>query len=245
MDRALNPPLLNAEPCDETGGRGNQKFFLGAAVIFIATLLAYLPAMNAGFIWDDDDYVTANETLRSAAGLAQIWFEPLSIPQYYPLVHTTFWIEHALWGLNPTGYNINNILLHALGAVLLWRVLKLLELPGAWFAACAFALHPVQVESVAWVTERKNVLMLVFYLASMLVYFRFDHPRDTDTAAAKNWRLYAASLVFFLCAMLSKTVACSLPAAIVLVLWWKRGTVTRRDWLRLAPMFVIGLVLGL
>jgi Flp pilus assembly protein TadD len=206
---------------------------LAAVALLMVTLLAYQPAMRAGFIWDDDDYVTNNHTLRTAEGLKQIWFEPRSIPQYYPLVHSSFWMEYQLWGLNPTGYHVINIVLHVIAALMLWRVLALLGLPGAWAVACIFAVHPVHVESVAWITERKNVLSLIFYLGALFAYFQSDRQRN-----------YVIALMLFVCAMLSKTVACSLPAAIVLIVWWKHGRVTRKDVLRLAPMFVIGLALG-
>jgi len=135
-------------------------------------LAAYLPTLRAQFIWDDNDYVTANPNLSDAAGLGRIWTDIHANWQYYPLVFTTFWVEYHAWGLNPVGYHADNILLHALGAILLWRLLVRLGLPGAWLAAAIFAVHPVEVESVAWVTERKNVLCGVFYLSAMLVYFR-------------------------------------------------------------------------
>ncbi len=90
---------------------------------------AYAPALRAGFIWDDDQYVTENQTLRTLNGLGRIWLEPRSIPQYYPLVHTTFWIEYRLWQLRPMGYHVVNVLLHAGAAVLLWRVLLRLKIP--------------------------------------------------------------------------------------------------------------------
>ena len=130
---------------------------LPVVVLLAATVLAYLPVWRAGFIWDDDAYVTKNLTLRSLEGFRRIWLEVGATPQYYPLVHTSFWLEYHLWGLNPLGYHLVNVFLHALGALLLWRVLLRLAVPGAWLAAALFALHPVQVESVAWITERKNV----------------------------------------------------------------------------------------
>lgn len=120
-----------------------------AALLVFVTVLAYQPIWHAGFIWDDDKYVTENLTLRRLGGLAQIWFQPTAAPQYYPLVHTSFWLEYHLWGLNPLGYHVVNVLLHTLAAILLWRVLARLQLPGAWLAAGIFALHPVAVESVA------------------------------------------------------------------------------------------------
>lgn len=175
-----------------------RREFIAGVLLVCAVFIAYLPALRAGVIWDDDDYVTQNQTLRTPAGLAKIWLHPSSTPQYYPLVHTSFWIEYRIWKLKAVGYHLTNIMLHALAVVLLWRVLKTLELPVAWAAACVFAVHPVHVESVAWITERKNVLSLVFYLSALLLYLRSDSDR----------RLYAWSLVLFICALLSKSVTC-------------------------------------
>jgi len=137
-----------------------------ALALLILTLVAYLPALQCGFIWDDDDYVSHNMTLRSADGLRDIWLEPGAVPQYYPLVHTTFWVEYQLWGLRPFGYHLVNVLIHAAAALLLWRFLLLLGCPASWLVAAVFALHPVNVESVAWITERKNVLCCLLYLAA-------------------------------------------------------------------------------
>ena len=227
-----------------------QPWFL-AVLLVIMTATAYLPVLRAGFIWDDDDYVTENVTLRSADGLRRIWCDVGATYQYYPLVHTTFWIEYHLWKLKPFGFHLVNILLHALGSVLLWRVLVRLKLPGAWLASAIFALHPVMVESVAWVTERKNVLSGVFYFAAALSYLRFLNPTQRVTtssmadASQSRWRWYAFSLLLFVCALLSKTVACSLPAALLLVLWWKYGRLGMRDVLPTLPFFTVGVVLGL
>ena len=214
-------------------------------VLFAATFVAYLPVWRAGFIWDDDFYVTDNPTLRTLDGLRQIWFQIGAVPQYYPLVHTSFWIEYHLWGLNPLGYHLVNVFLHGLAAVLLAKLLLRLRIPGAWLAAAIFALHPVGVESVAWVTERKNVLSAVFYFASALAYFNFLDRPEADKSAGRRRRWYAAALVLFVAALLSKTVACSLPVALLLVLWWKTGWLRVRDVGPLLPFFAVGVSLGL
>ncbi|MFM2296206.1 MAG: O-GlcNAc transferase [Verrucomicrobiota bacterium] len=245
-----------------------NKLWLGALGIFALVVLAYLPVVHCGFIWDDDDYVTQNLTLRSLDGLRRIWFEVGATPQYYPLVHTTFWLEHALWGFTPLGFHVVNVLLHALGAVLLWRVLEKLRLPGAWLAAALWAVHPINVESVAWVTERKNVLGGVFYFAATLAWWRAEakeaevRGQRSESREQKSkgkgrksaltsdfWPLtsgyYFVALALFVCALCSKTVACSLPAAWLVVAWWRRGRVTRADVLPLLPFFAVGLGLGL
>ena len=237
----------------------STSHWLQTGALLLITLIAYAPAMRAGFIWDDPDYVINNPNLRSARGLGSIWFSPRSLPQYYPLVHTSFWAEYQLWGLNAGGYHVVNILLHALAAILLWRVLAKLQVPGAWLAAAIFAVHPVHVESVAWITERKNVLSAVFYFAAALAYLRFDKRRDLFRDAREQgmaiklvhviwprvWRWYAASVALFICAMLSKTVACSLPAALLLVIWWKRGKLAWRDLAPAIPMLAIGIGLAI
>jgi tetratricopeptide (TPR) repeat protein len=208
---------------------------LGLAIVAI-TLFAYIPAMHGGFIWDDPDYVVNNATLRTLRGLWNIWAHPTTLPQFYPLVHTTFWVEFHLWALNPIGYHIDNIILHAIGALLLWRVLETIELPGAWLAAAIWAVHPVNVESVAWITERKNVLSGVMYFAAALVYLRgMDRP-GWGFAKGRYW----LALALFVGALLSKSVTCSLPAALLLVIWWKRGRPRWRDVALVAPMFVLG-----
>ena len=141
--------------------------------LVLLTFAAYAPALGAGFIWDDDDYVTQNPLLRDTDGLRRIWLTT-DTPQYYPLVFTTFWIEHRLWGSAPAGYHALNVLLHALNALLVAHVLRRLELRGAWWIAALFAVHPVHVESVAWVTERKNVLSALFYLLAFASWLRFE-----------------------------------------------------------------------
>jgi tetratricopeptide (TPR) repeat protein len=216
--------------------------WLMATLLVLATLIAYQPLWHAGFIWDDDDYVTANWTLHNLDGLKHIWFDTTATPQYYPLVHTTYWLEYHIWKLNPLGYHIVNVLLHALGAILLWRVLAMLELPGAWLAAAIFALHPVNVESVAWVTERKNVLSAVFFFAAAWAYLRFAGKWESKE---RRWNWWVVALLLFVCALLSKTVACSLPAALLLACWWKKGRLELRDVLPTIPFLIAGLWLGL
>lgn len=222
-----------------------SRSWLPGLILVAAILVAYQPAWQAGFIWDDDSYVTGNQTLRSLDGLERIWLKPESSPQYYPLVFTSFWAEYHLWKLHPSGYHLINILMHAMNAVLLWCVLRRLKIPGSWCAAAIFALHPVMVESVAWVTERKNVLSCLFYLLAVLVFLRFRPLNSMGTAAKSDWRYYPLVLALFICALLSKTVTCSLPAAFLLLIWWKTGRVEKRDILALVPMFALGAILGL
>ena len=188
------------------------------------TFLAYLPVLSAGFIWDDDTHVTNQPLLATWDGLRAIWLQPGATPQYYPLTHSTFWLEYHLFDLQPLGYHVVNVVLHAVNASLVWLVLERLAVPGAWLAAAVFALHPVQVETAAWITELKNLQSGLFYLLAMLAYLRFALPGP----GAGSKRLYGAALLAFAGALLSKTVTSTLPAGLLICLWWKRGRLERR-----------------
>lgn len=186
----------------------------GAAAIAIAVFLLYLPALRGGFLWDDDVYVTKNFALRSAGGLVDIWKIPPTTRQYYPVTFTVAWAEYQLWGNAPLGHHAVNVLLHAANALLVWRILLCLGVPGAWLAAWLFAIHPVQVEAVAWVTQLRGVLSAFFALLSTLAFARYlDDGRRS--------RLLSTVLCCVL-ALLSKTQVCGLPIALLLLAWWKR-----------------------
>lgn len=207
------------------------------ALFFLAALVVYHPALHGGFIWDDDGHVTRAD-LRSIGGLYRIWFEPGATQQYYPLLHSAFWLEHKLWGDAVLGYHLVNVLLHASAATLFGALLRRLAVPGAWFAAVLFLLHPVCVESVAWISEQKNTLSLVLYLGAAIACLRFDRDR--------TFRSYALASIVFLLALLTKTVTATLPAALLVVFWWQRGRLDwRRDALPLLPWFALGALGGL
>jgi len=223
---------------------------LGLLVVF-ATLVAYLPSLSGDFIWNDSDYVTA-PALRSLGGLARIWTEIGATQQYYPLLHSAFWLQHRVFGDHPLGYHVVTLLLHAGSAVLFALVLRRLldrgrtpaagaprAYPGAeWLAALLFALHPAHVESVAWITEQKNTLSLAFYLSSGLAYLRYDERRRLPA--------YFLALALFALSLLCKTVTATLPAALLVALWWERGRLEwRRDVLPLLPWFAVGAAAGL
>jgi len=246
MSRKKNPrPGRAKAPVAVQASLTKQTWILAGLLVFM-TLLAYQQVWHCGFIWDDDSYIIDNVTLRSWHGLWRIWTEITATPQYYPLVHTSFWVEYHLWGLNPLGFHVVNVCLHAVAVILLWRLLLELELPGAWLAAAIFAVHPLGVESVAWITERKNVLSAVFYFSAALAYFRFSVGRDPGRRTkGARWFWYIGSLTLFVFALLSKTVTCSLPAALLLVAWWKTGRLKWREVFPLVPFFVIGLAMGI
>ena len=207
------------------------------AGLFAAALVVYLPVLRAGFVWNDADYVTS-PALRSLHGLWLIWFKLGATQQYYPLLHSAFWAEHRLWGDSALGYHLVNVLLHATSASLVWLLLRRLAVPGAGLAALLFVLHPVCAESVAWISEEKNTLSTLFYLAAAWRYLDFDDRRRGAD--------YALGLLCFVLALLSKTVAATLPGALLVVLWWERGRLEfRRDILPLIPWLLLGATSGL
>ncbi len=269
-------------PGDIESGSIRWRDIGAGALIFSATVLAYLPAIKGGFLWDDDAHVT-KPGLQSLEGLRRIWFELGASQQYYPLLHSAFWVEHRLWGDAVLGYHLTNILLHATAACLVVAIVRRLFNPDPissitlpppakrkragrtanagrpateirtsvsanseprryagveWLAGLIFALHPVCVESVAWITEQKNTLSAVFYLGAAVAYLGFDRSRQKS--------LYGLALGLFVLALLSKTVTATLPAALLVVFWWQRGRLSwRRDVLPLLPWFALGVTAGL
>ncbi len=217
-----------------------DKPWVLAIVLLALTVLAYLPVWRCGYIWDDDAYVTQNRLLTAPDGLERIWFSAHRQSQYFPLVYTTLRFEHALWGLNPMGYHLVNIVVHGLNALLVWVVLRKLALPGAWLAAAIWAVHPVNVESVAWITELKNTQLTLFYLLALLAWMKFT-ARETGSL----WRYYALALVLQALALFSKTTACTLPAALLLVLWLRKEPIGRRRLVQVAPFMALGIAMGL
>jgi protein O-mannosyl-transferase len=234
---ALNMAILRKISGRVFSGHGRTCIF--ALVLVAVTILAYRPAWNGGFLWDDDDYITKNELLTAPDGLRRIWFSLDSPSQYFPLVYTTFRVEHALWGLNPTGYHWINLALHVANALLVWAVLARLKVPGAWLAGAIFALHPVQVESVAWITERKNVLMGFFFLLTLLAWIAF-----VDKRTKRPWLFYGLALILYLLALSAKTTACTLPAALFLILWLENKRISGKRIFQIIPFLVLGLAMG-
>jgi Flp pilus assembly protein TadD len=220
------------------GGAAQSRSILWLFPALLAILIVvYAPALRGTLLWDDDGHITA-AALRGVDGLWRIWTQVGATQQYYPLTHTAFWVQWHLWGDAFTGYHLTNLVLHTLSSVLLAVILRRLRIPGAVLAAVVFALHPVQVESVAWMTELKNTLSGVFYFAAALSYFHYDERRTRGT--------YLLSFVLFCAALLSKSVTATLPAVLLIALWWKHGTLDwRRDVRPLVPFFTIGAIAGL
>lgn len=216
-----------------------------AGLIVLVTVAAYSPSVRGGFIWDDDAHVTKPE-LRSAHGLYRIWFDVGATQQYYPLLYSVFWIEHRCWGDRPIGYHLANLAMHLCAVVLVMLIVRWLLReksvpwadPAAYLTGAVFALHPVHVESVAWITEQKNTLSAVFYLGAMLSYLNFDRSRRRGS--------YGLATALFALSLLSKPVTVTLPAALLGVFWWLRGRLNwKRDLLPLLPWFALSVASGL
>ena len=207
-----------------------------ALILLVVTCLAYIPALRGGFVWDDAELITNNPMVRSENGLSGFWFTTEAI-DYYPLTSTVFWLEWRLWAGHPFGFHLVNVLLHAANAVLVWLILRRLRIPGAWLAGLLFAIHPVNAESVAWISEQKNTLSMLFFATAILLYLKFD--------AEKRWGLYILALAAFLLALLAKTAVVMLPVVLLGCVWWLHRRVQWKDLVRTLPFFGLSLILGL
>jgi hypothetical protein len=215
----------------------SRRDWLFGLILIAVTMLVYLPAWNGKPIWDDEIHFTA-PALRSVHGLARIWTEPSAAPQYYPVLHTIFWLEYKLWDGWTLPYHLLTILLHAVLALLIFQILRKLGVLGAWLAAFVFALHPVHVESVAWLSEIKNTLSGVFAAVAMLAYLNYEKDRQLSA--------YLLALVVFVIGLLTKTAIVALPVVLLAVAWWKRGKLSWvNDVKPLTPFFGVALLFGL
>ena len=215
--------------------------------------VSYYPALSAGFVWDDEIFAE-EPAVRAWSGLWRIWFSPAEMEMedhYWPVLYTTFWLEHKFWGLDPFGYHLVNVLLYMANVLLLWRLLRSLFVPGAWAVAAVFAVHPMHVESVAWAIGRKDLLSGLFYMAAALCWIRYtegvgdSRGRLPGSFPGPRPGLYLSALGLFAAAMLSKSVAVTLPVAFAIWLWWKNGQVTWTDVWRIAPFFLVALSIAL
>jgi protein O-mannosyl-transferase len=226
-------------------------------------LISYARVFDAGFIWDDESHLTQNPCVVGPLGLKEVWTTARAV--YYPLVLTTFWSLHKVVGLTPWPYHLLNVLLHAGSAVLLWRVLRQLSVRGAWLGAALWAVHPVMVQSVAWVTELKNTQSCLFYLLSIFCFLKWDDPPQiTQTSriqqagneseaisdaswrrtvpTRRDWMLLAWSLFFFILANLSKPSVVMLPVVLGLCVWWRTGRIRRANVLTLVPFVMVSAI---
>jgi hypothetical protein len=206
--------------------------WMPALLLTAGIFIAYMRVWHAGFIWDDDQHLTQNPCIVGPLGFGAIWTSSKAV--YYPLVLTSFWVLHAIWGLNPLPYHLVDVAMHAACALLLWAVLRRLRVAGAWLGAAIWALHPVQVESAAWVTELKNTQSCFFYLLSILFFLRWLERSRKGSAADYGLALLCAAL-----AILSKSSTVMLPVVLGLCWWWMEGAWRQRNTLWLIPFLVI------
>ena len=216
-----------------------QQNALPLLAFLTAIFVFYFPALSGEFIWDDVIF-SEEKTIHDWSGLWSIWFSPYEITQeghYWPLTYTTFWLEHKLFGLNPLGYHIVNCILYFINVALIWRLLLKLEVPGAWVISMLFTVHPLHVESVAWLIERKSLLSALFYLGAVHVWLRFRE--------SSNLKAYALALGLYALGLLSKSIVVTLPVALLVLLWWKQERVSAQDLMRLLPFFIVGFAIAL
>jgi len=226
----------------------------GVALLFGAVLIAYLPVFRNGWVWEDAAVLTGNPLIKLSDGLARFWLTTQP-DDYWPVSSSSLWLEWRVWGLHALPYHLTNLALHLGACVLLWRVLERLKIPGALIGALLFAVHPVNVESVAWIAQRKNLLGMIFFLLSILFFLR-----------SRSKLSYGLSLLCFVLAMLSKGSVAPLPLVLAGIILWPRtshetpiGVPLRptgidrsgigndfaaRDWLRLAPFFAVAIAFG-
>jgi len=215
-----------------------RRAWLWGLLLIAFVFIAYAPVFHAGFIWDDESHLTRNPCIVGPLGLKEIWTSTQAV--YYPLVLTSFWVLHKFVGLNPLPYHILNVVMHAGSAVLLWRVLRQLGVRGAWLGAALWALHPVMVQSVAWVTELKNTQSCLFYLLSIYCFLHWEKQSQiTQTRRVEVSLMFGLSLLCFVLATLSKPSVVMLPAVLALCVWWRRRRIQWRDAVALAPFVAI------
>ncbi len=254
--KPFNKNIPPARPAISLPSATNLRVLAGIAIFVLAAFLAYFPSLSGGFVLDDDKLLTDNSLIKASDGLYRLWCTIESI-DYWPVSNTTLWLEWRLWGMNPTGYHVTNLILHIVAALLIWVTLRKLSIPGAFLAGLIFAVHPVNVESVAWIASRKNLLAMLFFLLSVLCYLKFEMPSSStlDRLHRKNLPLaprssplasclwYGLSLLAFILAMLSKGSVAVLPVLLLGIVWWLRP-LTRWDLLRAVPFFLVAVALA-
>ena len=234
-ERKLTPSLATAV---------EGSLIWGVVVLVTLTVLAYRPALRGGFIFDDRVLIADNRLVQAGDGLYRFWFTSESA-DYRPVAWSLWWLEWRLWRDNATGYHAVNLLFHTLNVILVWMILRRLKIPGAWLAAAVFAIHPVNVATVAWVSEQKNTLSMLFSALAVLWFMRFDDSSRSGTERGLGWQWYGMSVGAFFLAVLTKSAVVMLPVVLLGYVWWRHGRVRGRDWLCSLPFFAASLVLSL
>ena len=218
-----------------------QHDWLWGIALMVGVILTYFPVWWAGFVWDDDIMLTANPVVAEPFGLKEIW--TTTAADICPLTITTFWLEYKLFGLQPWPYHLVNALLQGACAIVLWQVLRKLQIPGAWLGAAMWALHPLQVESTAWIAEMKNTESGLFYLLTILFFLKWLTTKPGDQKG-RSWN-YGLTLLFAVMAMASKSSTVILPVVLCLCAWWMEGRWHWRNAVKVAPIFLISIATGL
>jgi tetratricopeptide (TPR) repeat protein len=241
VDREISGNAFGAGSIGSQESKSGRDWLWGL-VLLLSVVLVYSPVWWAGYVWDDNLVVATNPVVVGPLGLKAIW--TTSAADICPLTLTTFWFEHALWGSAALPYHLVNVFLHALCAIVLWRVLRSLQVPAAWLGAALWALHPVMVESVAWITEMKNTESALFFLLAALFFvkdLRAGRVNDQQT-----WSLnYILTLVFSALAMASKSSTVILPLTLCLCAWWMEGRWRWRQLAKVVPIFLMSLIAAL
>ena len=213
------------------------RYWRGILCLTLLVAISYFPALDAEFIWDDKIFLD-EPLIQQWSGIWSIWLSPRDLLEahYWPVVYSSFWLEHKLWGFEPAGYHAVNVFLHLANSLLVWVLMMRLNVTGAWAVAAVFAVHPLHVDSVAWIIERKDLLSALFYIAAVLAWIRFVDARRPS--------LYCGALALFSLALLSKSIAVTLPAALLIWHAWRRGRLDHADWLRLVPFFAVAILIA-
>lgn len=225
-------PIFNPVNVLRQMNSGRRSAIAGGGLLILIVFAVYWPILHGGFVFDDVVLICNSTMIHARDGLYRIWFTS-EAPDYWPVTYTAWWFQWRVFGSNAAGYHVVNVAMHAVDAVLVWIVLRRLNIPGAWPAALLFGIHPVNVTTVAWISEQKNTLSMLFYAVSVLFYLKFDEQGRR--------KCYILSLFAFLLALLSKTSVVTGPVVLLGCVWWKRGRIDRRDVLRSLPFFALSL----
>ncbi|HBF35303.1 TPA: hypothetical protein DDW35_12150, partial [Candidatus Sumerlaeota bacterium] len=213
------------------------SFYWGCLLIAVAAIVVFYPVWFAEFTWDDVSTISV-DNLHPSGSLFRIWCKPslAILDDYMPLNYTTNWVEYRLWGMNPRGYHLVNLALHILNAMLLFCLLRRIKIQGALLVALLFTIHPMQVSSIAWAVQRKDLLYVSFYLLAFLGWLRFEKKETVGN--------YLVVFALFAAAMLSKRMALTWPLAALTFCWWRTGQLEPRRVLQLTPLFIFAIALS-
>jgi protein O-mannosyl-transferase len=256
--KSLNDRAVQERPRHVATPGLDLRALCGIVIIAASVFLAYLPAINGDFVWDDDKLVTENVLVKAPDGLSRIWCTNQGA-DFWPVTNSAFWLEWRLWKMNPAGYHATNLILHIAEALLVWLILRRLSIPGAYLAALIFALHPVNVESVAWIAQLKNLMAMLLFLLSILWYLkgirvvtgiRPDGARHATTSDLLHPScfishpscFYWLSLAAFILAMLGKGSVVVMPVLLLGIIWWLRP-VRWQDFAWISPFFIFAVIL--